>query len=94
MHYNSVNIEAILIQMNTYNHNKPPNNMLQFQLVSNITFYRVIENLIFFLQFVDGPLFAFVKKCPLKYMRSNMVFRILKFQDVSFGSFLDIGENV
>ena len=50
----------------------------------------MIENIIFFLQFIAGPLFALVKNRSLKYMRSNMLFIFLKYQDVSIGSFLDI----
>ena len=81
-----MNIDAILIKMNTDYWNKPRNIMLQLQhtvLLLHMHYFLQGDRKhnFFFLQFVAGPLFSVLKKLSLKYMRSNMFFTFPRFQD-------------
>ena len=85
-----MNVSAIKMQMSTVNSKENNNHTLQLQRSSSYTLYRAIPSIIYFLQFVAGLLFVFGRKFLVNYIRANMFFTPLKFQDNSCRMFLSI----
>ncbi len=90
----STSINDIFIKMSADYYKKHPNHILKFQRFSDITFYRVIQNILFILQFFDGPLWGFGKNSSRKYISSTILFTRLRFQENFSCIFLDIQQNV